>query len=197
MTHASIRRWKISEYSVELCLLGLLLLQVITLAWMINLERAESSSRLTEAGVGRGQQMRIAEPTPPAITPKLSTLRGPQIDAEGAMAFVDQTGRTVPIRFCDTLPTNVWVFLIVAYVILLSYNLVSGFRPGRPVQWFWEGVLTTAALLAWVVWEECRGYAWYPLAIVQFGITLYALYLLSYRRRTHTIDYDHNEEPVW
>jgi hypothetical protein len=116
----------------------------------------------------------------PAKVPKISEIKGPRIDdgaativAEGVSSAQTQTQTLA----CFSLPTGVWVFLLVAYIALLVFNLAYNFQNVTRVQWVWELGLTLLTLLTWFLWDECRTSPWFPLAVLKMGVLIYALYL--------------------
>lgn len=183
------------EHLIAILIVALFILQALSLSLFLNRDAAVDFS-----GFGAPEEGLVyTEKAAPerSEVPKLSSLRGAQIDAEAAMAIVTADGETVPVQTCETLPVRLWVFLLLAYLALLAFNLASGFERRSSPQWFWELIYTGFALLAWPVWDGCLSTLWYPLAILQMGILAYILYLYFFQRRMRSIDYDHTDEPVW
>lgn len=109
---------------------------------------------------------------------KLSQIDGPRISSVAATT-VAQGG-----AFCrDILPVTMWVFLLVAYIALLVFNLSSTFKKAIKVQWLWETILTLAFLVGWVLWDTCRTNLWFPLSLIQIGVVIFALYLYFFEKK--------------
>lgn len=130
-------------------------------------------------------------PVPSARIPKLSELRGPHIDDGAAMVVVEDevpvtTFSVAVSSSCATLPAEIWVFLLIAYVALLVFNLSYRFvlaADSHRIQWFWEIIYTCAFIGMWYAWDGCRGATWFPVEILKTGIFLYAAYLYFFDRR--------------
>lgn len=112
--------------------------------------------------------------------PKLSEIRGPQIDQEAA-AVVKSEKRPA----CFTFPPGIWVFILCAYLFLLVFNLVYGYLKNSEIQWFWEFLYTALAVGTWFYFDQCRANLWFPLYALKLGIIIYLfyLYLLNEKRR--------------
>ena len=108
---------------------------------------------------------------------KISQLSGPQIDKGAAMMDDTENVCLVYGEACASLPTSLWMMLLLAYMILLVGNLVYGFRRSLRVQWFWEMIYTVLAILAWYIFDECRIALWYPLYVFKMGVFIFAVYL--------------------
>ena len=115
-------------------------------------------------------------------TLRISEIRGPQIDDEAAMIVAAEPVETAGAMSsattgaCSTLPLYLWVFLVVAYAALLIFNFSFTFARATKPQWFLEVSLTLLAVSGWYVLDECRTHNWFPFAIVQFGLIVFALY---------------------
>lgn len=108
--------------------------------------------------------------------PRLTDIREPSIDATAAWTEVITTPT-------ETLPLRLWMFLLIAYVALLVFNLAFPFERTVRIQWRFEALLTALVLLAWYQWDTAEAYPWFPLAILQTGILVYAIYLYFFDRR--------------
>ena len=118
---------------------------------------------------------------------KLSQIDGPRISSVAVSAVA---GRGALCR--DILSVGVWVFLLVAFVALLIFNLSYNFKGATKVQWFWETILTLAFLGFWFLWDTCRTNLWFPLSLIQIGIVIFASYLYFFEKklfREKNLDY--------
>lgn len=108
---------------------------------------------------------------------KISEIRGPRIDDGAAMIVAGESAAPA----CQTLPLNLWVFLVVAYIALLVFNFSYTFKDVERPQWFWETMYTLAFIAGWFVWDGCRENIWFPFAIVKFGLIIFAadIYLIK------------------
>lgn len=119
-----------------------------------------------------------------AQIPKISEIRGSRIDDEAAMTVVEETlSKTTQARKCIILPVEIWVFLLVAFIALLVFNLAYNFERATKIQWGWELALALLPLVAWYVWDGCRAYVWFPLYSIKMGIIIYALYLYFFDQK--------------
>lgn len=83
---------------------------------------------------------------------------------------------------CRSLPQNLWVFLLGAYLFLLIFNLSFEFEKAINIRWFWESLYTILALLAWFNYDQCRTNTWFAPAVIESGIIIYAYYLYYFKR---------------
>jgi hypothetical protein len=109
---------------------------------------------------------------------KISEIRGPRIDDEAAMIVAEKA-----LSVCRTLPLNLWVFLVVAYVALLVFNFSYTFKDVERPQWFWETLYALAFIAGWFVWDSCHKNIWFPFAIVKFGLIIFALYAYFLKKK--------------
>lgn len=107
---------------------------------------------------------------------KISEITGPRIDE--AAASIEREA-----VICKSLPAGIWIFLLLAYIALLIFNLAFDFRSATRIQWFWELLLTFLVLSAWYVFDGCRTNIWYPLFVLKMGILIYATYLYFFDRK--------------
>lgn len=128
----------------------------------------------TENNSGATFQNQYQKPLVTASIPKLSQLRGPQIDREAAMIAVEQSLQKI---VCSSLPVNLWVFLLMAFVVLLIFNFFYTFEQAVRPQWAWELGLTCLTLIGWYFWDGCRTHLWFPLAVIKFGLIVAILYV--------------------
>lgn len=115
--------------------------------------------------------------------PKISEIKGPRIDDEAAAVervAVCNDGKET----CSTLPTGIWLFLLVAYGALLIFNLAYNFKQAMKIQWFWELLYTLLALAAWYAWDSCgAANIWYPEFVLKTGIVIYGIYLYFFQKK--------------
>lgn len=109
---------------------------------------------------------------------KTSEIRGPRIDDEAAMIVVGESATLT----CQTLPLNLWMFLVIAYIALLVFNFSSTFQKVNQPQWFWETMYTIAFVAGWFIWDGCRSNVWFPFAVMKFGLIIFALYVYFLRK---------------
>jgi hypothetical protein len=77
---------------------------------------------------------------------------------------------------CASLPQNIWIILLGAYLFLIIFNLSYEFEKTRKIHWFWESLYTILALLAWYNFDECRKFTWFAPSVIESGIIIYAFY---------------------
>ena len=111
---------------------------------------------------------------------KISDINGPRID-DGAAAV----SRRMPNAStqCSNLSKGVWIFLMIAYAVLLVFNLAYGFKNTNRLRWRAGFALTTTAILAWYFLDQCRSDVWFPLNILKVGIFIYAFYLYFFNKK--------------
>ena len=105
----------------------------------------------------------------------------PRIDDEAASIVSEReevvcaSGKAVPI--CASLPAEVWIFILAAYLFLLVFNLSYDFGKAKKIRWFWEGLFTLLAIYAWYAYDGCRTFIWFPLYVMKLGIIIYLFYI--------------------
>lgn len=116
--------------------------------------------------------------------PKISNIKGPSIDGQAAsvekISVSNFTGRAVAN---STLPAKIWIFLFIAYAVLLIFNLAYNFSRAVKIQWFWEFLLTLLAVAVWFVFDSQKINIWYPVFILKTGIIIYAVYLYFFNKK--------------
>lgn len=110
---------------------------------------------------------------------KISEIRGPRIDDGAAMIVAGESAALA----CQTLPLNLWMFLVIAYIALLVFNFSFTFQEADQPQWFWEVVFTFLFIAGWFVWDGCRSNVWFPFAIARFGLIIFALYIYLLKKK--------------
>lgn len=112
---------------------------------------------------------------------KISDDFGPRIDSEAA-AIVKKDNKIIPL--CQTLPGELWILLLAAYLFLLFFNLFYDFENAWKIRWFWEGLYTLLALFGWYAWDSCHINIWFPLYVIKLGVIVYLVYLyLFYKQK--------------
>jgi len=136
-------------------------------------------------------QKESAQNYPFANAPKISEIQGPRIDDQAAaverVAVCDNGKKGAP---CATFPARIWMFLLLAYIGLLIFNLAYDFESAVKIQWFWELLYTLLAIGAWFVWDPSIGgqgscgtmNLWYPEFVLKAGIVIYGIYLYFFRK---------------
>lgn len=109
---------------------------------------------------------------------KISEIRGPRIDDEAATIVAEKAAAV-----CRTLPLNLWIFLVIAYIALLVFNFSYTFQDAQQPQWFWETLLAFLFIAGWLVWDQCRENIWFPFAIMKFGLITFALYAYFLKKK--------------
>lgn len=69
-----------------------------------------------------------------------------------------------------------WVFIFGVYLFLLVFNLSFNFEKSKKIQWFWEAFYTFLAVFAWDRLDFPRTNGWFPGAVMEAGIIIYAAY---------------------
>lgn len=110
----------------------------------------------------------FADPTPRIYDEAASIVRESE-------KIICNSGKAVPI--CASLPAEVWIFLLVAYLFILVFNLSYGFGKSKKIRWFWEGLFTFLAIYAWYGYDGCRTFIWFPLYVMKLGIIIYLFYI--------------------
>jgi len=163
----------------------LLLLLVVTEAF--SLVFVEPSREVNMSQNALEQASALKEPVL-----RISEITGPQIDFGAALVAVadDNSIPSAALSSCRTLPTYLWIYLLLAYVALLVYNFSSTFKKATTPQWFWEKLYTALALLAWYVFDGCRAYPWFPLTILKAGVILFVayVYLLEKKKKNEPLE---------
>lgn len=103
---------------------------------------------------------------------KISEINGPMIDGGAAWISCEEiSGDT------GNLPVKVWMFLLVAYVSLLVFNLAYDFGNTKRPRWFFETLLTLSFIFGWFYFDKLGVFVWFPLNIVKLGVFVYIAYL--------------------
>jgi|GEM_PF-5710043 len=105
---------------------------------------------------------------------RISEIDGPRIDSMAAMIVAPDEK--------PALPASTFLFVLIAYVMLLIYNFSATFRRVTKPQWFWETLYTVSALLGWYLIDGTVHY-WFPLLVVKTGLLIFALYLVLFSEK--------------
>lgn len=110
---------------------------------------------------------------------RISDIDGPRIDDEAAAVVVEEPGSAM-LPSPHPLPAGLWIGLFFAYVALLAFNLIAGYRQsaGLGIQWRWELIQTALFLIGWTVWDGYLTAPWFPFVLLKAGLMLYAAYLV-------------------
>jgi hypothetical protein len=84
---------------------------------------------------------------------------------------------------CFSLPQNMWVMMLAAYVFLLIFNLTYKLKEAAKLRWFWETLYTALALLAWYEYDACRTNAWFAQSVILIGAIIYFFYFYDFNKR--------------
>jgi len=142
---------------------------------LLNISGQSASSVNTE---------RAVQPLVSKSIPKISEIKDPRIDDEAAMIVVEEAlSAQAQAKVCFSLPVEIWVFLLIAFLALLIFNLTYHFGQAMKIQWGWELALTILPLVAWYALDECRTFVWFPLHIIEMGVIIYALYLYFFEKK--------------
>ena len=177
-----------ARHLVVIALVSLAAVEVISLLFTAGIRPAD----IFRLPADTAQKSAIEEPLL-----KISEIRGPRIDDQAAMIVAGKPAlvTTALAPLCFTLPINIWMFLVLAYVALMVFNFSytfqqatseTGERATRP-QWFWETLYTLLFIVGWFVWDECRSHIWFPFTVVKFGLIMFALYVYLWEKK----------QPVW
>lgn len=116
---------------------------------------------------------------------RISDIHEPSIGSGAAMT--EDTGSSCLVYGgeCSSLPSELWVGLLLAYIVLLIANFYYGSRKfSGNIQWFWEASYTALALIAWYVFDGCRTHVWFPLYVLKTGAVTFAGYLYFVGKKT-------------
>jgi len=83
---------------------------------------------------------------------------------------------------CSEWPLWVWILILIIYAVGFNYVSFYNYKERKKVRWFWQIVLTTAAYLLWLYFDECDLYWWFPYALIIAGLASYWYYLHRLRK---------------
>jgi hypothetical protein len=130
--------------------------------------------------IQRDQKIIVSERINDPEDKSLSKDLAPRIDPEAAT--IVREVKTGPV--CATLPGELWILLLAAYIFLLFFNLFYDFEQSIKIHWFWESLYALLALIGWYAWDGCHQNIWFPLYVLKLGIIVYLVYLyLFYKKK--------------
>lgn len=184
MQELSAKIWKsLRENLVVVFLCAFLIIDIFSLS-AITYRGSDALLNISGQSASSVNTERAVQPLVSKNIPKISEIKGPRIDDEAAMIVVEETlSAEAQAKVCFSLPVEVWIFLLIAFVALLVFNLTLNFEKAISVQWGWELGLAVLTLGVWFLWDECRMYVWFPLSIIKMGVIIYALYLYFFEKK--------------
>jgi RsiW-degrading membrane proteinase PrsW (M82 family) len=138
-----------------IALLALLFMEFLS-AW------AEVSS--TQQSVGYGEDF---------ATLQISDLHGKQSLGEAAVMVEQQSDGLRVMSLCTSLPNEVWLFLIGAYLALLIFNFKEAYKQQKPIGGVFEIFLSGMFLILWASFDNCHSTYWFPLLLLKSGLIVY------------------------
>lgn len=120
-----------------------------------------------------------------------SPLRNSSASLGGEAAAV--TNKT--IASCQTLPVEVWIFLLLVFLGLLIFNLTYDFTRTKKIRWGWESFYLLLTLLAWFKFDGCREVIWFPLYALKLGLLVYIAYLFFFQNKS--TEEEENQESLF
>lgn len=133
----------------------------------------------------------------PVETPlKISEIDGPRIDTEAASIVVDDEEAPL-VASAAVFPGQFWVFLLLAYVALLVFNLSYTFENVVTPQWFWETLYTFLALVTWMFLDSGALYTWFPLMVIKLALLIFVLYVYLLEKRGLPDTQEPKTEPLF
>jgi len=109
-----------------------------------------------------------------------SPLRGSGARLGEASALVVGGGADLS---CQNLPVEMWIFILLAFIFLLIFNLAYDFAKAKKIQWGWEIILLLLTLWVWFVFDQCRTMIWFPLYTIKLGLIIYLAYLYFFEKK--------------
>ncbi|OGI22165.1 MAG: hypothetical protein A2808_04040 [Candidatus Moranbacteria bacterium RIFCSPHIGHO2_01_FULL_55_24] len=115
---------------------------------------------------------------------RLSEIEGASIGGP-AVTTANEEGLREIGASCQTLPPELWLFLLVAYALLLVFNFSYTIRAEGRVMWKSEAVYGLLFIIGWYVFDSCRETWWFPLLLAQVGLTLFlgAIFVLEEKKK--------------
>lgn len=98
----------------------------------------------------------------------------PGEEVEGAVAGEEEC---VPVAW--------WIFalMLLAYWVVMYFNLFYRIEESKNVRWFWEAVYTVLALVGWYYLDRCRTNVWFVYAMLVSGFVIYLAYLYFFKKK--------------
>lgn len=101
----------------------------------------------------------------------------PRIDSEAASIVVAKKSST-----CPTFPPEIWILLLVSFVLLIIFNLAYTFEKTQHIQWGWELFYLFLTLFVWFYFDKCKTNLWFPLYVIKLGLITYLGYLYLFEK---------------
>ncbi len=150
-----------------------------------------------ENGGGGGDGGNENNPAPPALffsaaTPGATAGGQEEIGAgagqEESGIQGEETGTVAGKEECA--PVAWWIFalMLIAYWIVMYFNLFYRIKEGENIRWFWEAVYTILALVGWYYLDRCRTNVWFVYISLISGFILYLFYLYLFRKKMNRDD---------
>ncbi len=141
---------------------------VFALPFIGGMGEARSLQETGKSGYGAGSESVL----------RISDIHGPSIGSGAAMTEDAGSSCLVYGGECSSLPSELWVGLLLVYIVLLIVNFYYGSRKfSENIQWFWEVSYTALALIAWYAFDGCRTHLWFPLYVLKMGAVIFGGYL--------------------
>lgn len=82
----------------------------------------------------------------------------------------------------ECVPVAWWIFalILLAYWIVMYFNLFYRMKENENIRWFWEAVYTVLALVGWYYLDRCRTNVWFVYVSLISGFVIYLAYLYFY-----------------
>jgi len=85
----------------------------------------------------------------------------------------------------ECVPVAWWIFalMLLAYWVVMYFNLFYRMKESENIRWFWEAVYTILALVGWYYLDRCRTNVWFVYAALVSGFILYLIYLYLLKKK--------------
>jgi hypothetical protein len=97
---------------------------------------------------------------------------------EGAVSIT-----VTPVEKIRSLPPEIWIFLLLAFMALLIFNLAYNFKKTLEIRWGFEAALLILTLWAWLIFDQGRAVIWFPLYVIKLGLIIYLAYLYFFEKK--------------
>lgn len=114
-----------------------------------------------------------------AAPQSISRLHGQSSLGEDALMVANENGALRELPLCQSLPEKGFALLLLAYIMLMAFNLRESSRKQGYPGGIFEILLTLVFLAIWFAYDDCRASAWFPLVIVKVGLILYIFAALT------------------
>ncbi|MFC1645409.1 hypothetical protein ACFL08_05275 [Patescibacteria group bacterium] len=79
---------------------------------------------------------------------------------------------------CVSWPLRNWFLLLITYIAIFSFNSFYKIKNDKnKIRWFWQFIYTCLAILVWYLFDGCKTFQWFPIAIIIAGAANYEIYL--------------------